>query len=132
LVSLVTDCLASLFDMGAEYACYASDITCSFPANGKFTAAQRGVYNAVLRASLAVMAAMKPGVLWPTLHRLADRIHCEDLTALGLLTGDIDEMMAAFVPSLFMPHGLGHLMGIDTHDVGGYPVARCGAVCCAC
>ncbi len=111
--------------MGAEYCCYASDITCTFPANGKFTAKQRGIYDAVLRASRAVMAAMRPGAAWPALHRLADRTHCEALRALGLLAGDVDEMMAAFVPSLFMPHGLGHFMGIDTHDVGGYPVFFC-------
>ena len=58
------------------------------------------------------------------MHRLADRVQCEALKAGGLLTGDVDAMMAAFVPSLFMPHGLGHFMGIDTHDVGGYPVRR--------
>lgn len=110
--------------MGAEYCCYASDITCSFPANGKFTARQRVVYEAVLAANRAVLAAMKPGVAWPAMHRLADRTQAEALKAAGLLTGDIDEMMAAFVPSLFMPHGLGHFMGIDTHDVGGYPVRR--------
>ena len=53
----------SLFDMGGEYCCYASDITCSFPANGKFTEDQKIVYNAVLKASRAVMAAVKPGML---------------------------------------------------------------------
>lgn len=52
----------SLFDMGGEYYCYSSDITCSFPANGKFTPDQRAVYEAVLKSSRAVMAAMKPGV----------------------------------------------------------------------
>lgn len=53
--------LRSLFDMGGEYYCFASDITCSFPANGKFTADQKAVYEAVLRSSRAVMGAMKPG-----------------------------------------------------------------------
>ena len=63
---MITDVLrsflsCSLFDMGGEYCCYASDITCSFPANGKFTEDQKIVYNAVLKASRAVMAAVKPG-----------------------------------------------------------------------
>lgn len=55
-------CCDSLFDMGGEYYCYSSDITCSFPANGKFTADQRGIYEAVLKSSRAVMAAIKPGL----------------------------------------------------------------------
>lgn len=55
----------SLFDMGCEYYCYASDITCSFPANGKFTEKQKGIYEAVLKSSRAVMAAVKPGTFSP-------------------------------------------------------------------
>ena len=59
----------SLFDMGGEYCCYASDITCSFPANGKFTEDQKIIYNAVLKASRAVMAAVKPGTyMYMDLH----------------------------------------------------------------
>lgn len=57
---------SSLFDMGGEYYCYSSDITCSFPANGKFTSDQRAIYEAVLKSSRAVMAAIKPGN--PLLH----------------------------------------------------------------
>jgi len=112
-----------LFDMGAQYYCYSADITCSFPLNGKFTADQKIVYNAVLKAQRAVEAAMKPGVSWPSMHRLAERCIIEDLIAGGLLhNGTADEMMAAHIGSVFMPHGLGHLLGLDTHDVGGYPV----------
>lgn len=55
------------------------------------------------------------------MHRLADRVICENMKKYGYLTGDVDEMMKVFIGSLFMPHGLGHLLGIDTHDVGGYP-----------
>ena len=107
--------------MGAEYYCYGSDVTCSFPANGTFTDDQRLVYNAVLSASRAVMAVVKPGINWVDMHRLAERRILSALTEGGLLTGDVEEMMAINLGAVFMPHGLGHLLGIDTHDVGGYP-----------
>jgi len=110
-----------LFDMGGEYYCYTSDITCSFPANGKFTEKQVGIYNAVYKASRAVMNTCKPGVNWVDMHLLADRTILEELVKLGILSGDIDEMMNLRICALFMPHGLGHFLGLDTHDVGGYP-----------
>jgi len=110
-----------VFDMGGEYYCYSSDITCSFPVNGKFTDKQKLVYNAVLRANRAVLAQSKPGVLWPDMHRLAERVILEDLKAGGLLQGDVDDMMKVHLGAVFMPHGLGHFMGLDVHDVGGYP-----------
>ena len=109
-----------LFDMGSEYYCYASDITCSFPANGSFTADQKIIYNAVLNASRAVMRSVKPGVAWTDMHLLAERIQLEELKKHGLLVGDVDQMMIHRLGAIFMPHGLGHFMGIDTHDVGGY------------
>lgn len=109
-----------LFDMGCEYYCYSSDITCSFPANGRFTADQRVVYEAVLAASRAVLDAIRPAVPWPDMHRLAERRILEGLLNAGLLRGDVDAMMEARLGATFMPHGLGHLMGLDVHDVGGY------------
>ncbi|XP_042895505.1 xaa-Pro dipeptidase [Parasteatoda tepidariorum] len=109
-----------LFDMGGEYYCYASDITCSFPANGKFRKDQKLIYNAVLASSRAVFKEVKPGVNWVEMHKLADRVHLEELKKGGLLKGDIEEMMSVRLGAIFMPHGLGHFMGIDTHDVGGY------------
>lgn len=109
-----------LFDMGSEYYCYASDITCSFPANGSFTEVQKIIYNAVLNASRAVMRNVKPGVSWTDMHLLAERIQLEELKKHGLLVGDVEEMMQHRLGAIFMPHGLGHFMGIDTHDVGGY------------
>uniref|UniRef100_A0AAX7UAI4 Xaa-Pro dipeptidase n=1 Tax=Astatotilapia calliptera TaxID=8154 RepID=A0AAX7UAI4_ASTCA len=110
-----------LFDMGGEYYCYSSDITCSFPANGKFTPDQRAIYEAVLKASRAVMAALRPGVKWTDMHRVADRVHLEELVKIGILIGSVEDMMKVHLGSVFMPHGLGHLLGIDVHDVGGYP-----------
>merc|ERR1712039_875701 len=64
---------------------------------------------------------MRPGVHWASMHELAYRVLCTRLREAGLLRGDIEDMMAANVGAVFMPHGLGHLLGIDTHDVGGYP-----------
>merc|ERR1712109_168334 len=79
------------------------------------------VYNAVLRANRAVLAACAPGVVWSDMHLLANRIVLEDLTAAGILQGNVDEMMAVNLAGrVFQPHGLGHFMGCDVHDVGGY------------
>jgi len=110
-----------VFDMGAEHHCYASDITRSFPVNGKFTQDQRDVYETVLAAQEAVMKSMKPGVEWTDMHRLANRVICEEFKRRGFLQGDVDDMLKNHVGAVFMPHGLGHLLGLDTHDVGGYP-----------
>ena len=110
-----------LNDSGAQYHGYVSDITCSYPINGKFTSEQRSVYDAVLAANLAVQRTMKPGTPWPDMHRLAERTIVERLKDIGIVKGSMDELLARHVPALFMPHGLGHLMGLDVHDVGGYP-----------
>lgn len=109
-----------LLDMGCEYFCYASDITCSYPCNGKYTDQQKVVYNAVLDANLAVKKALKPGVSWVDMHILAEGKILESLKQAGLLTGDVNEMVENRLGAIFMPHGLGHFIGIDTHDVGGY------------
>jgi Xaa-Pro dipeptidase len=112
-----------LFDMGAEFHRYASDVTCSFPAGGRFDGDQRGVYEGVLKAQQAVMDAMRPGVSWVDMHELACR---EILTQLrdvvGVVRRDaaLDAMMAADLGAVFMPHGLGHFIGLNVHDVGGY------------
>jgi Xaa-Pro dipeptidase len=112
-----------LFDMGTEYHCYGSDVTTTFPAdsNGKFTADQLIVYRAVLAATYAVEDAMAPGVSWRDMQTLAYRTILTHLRDGGVLTGDVDAMMAVNLGATFMPHGLGHFLGIDTHDVGGYP-----------
>jgi Xaa-Pro dipeptidase len=110
-----------LNDSGAEYHGYASDITCSYPVNGRFTPEQRDVYEAVLAANRTVQSAMKPGVSWPDMHRLSYRVITEHLREMGLIKATGDEAIEKHLPALFMPHGLGHLMGLDVHDVGGYP-----------
>lgn len=110
----------ALFDMGAEYNFYGSDITCSFPVNGKFSDDQRLIYNAVLAAHDDVIAAMKPGINWVDMHKLAEKVILESLKKGNLLFGNVEDMMAQRLGAVFMPHGLGHLLGIDTHDPGGY------------
>ncbi|KAI3437610.1 hypothetical protein D9Q98_000062 [Chlorella vulgaris] len=109
-----------LVDAGAEYYRYAADITTTFPVGGTFTPDQALIYNAVLAASRAVIAAMKPGVRWPDMHLLAERTILAALQAAGLLAGDLEAMLEARLGAVFMPHGLGHFLGLDTHDVGGY------------
>lgn len=109
-----------LFDMGANYFGYAADITCTFPSNGKFTADQKMVYEAVLNANLAVQKTAKPGVSWLDMHILANTTVLEALKCGGMLQGDVNEMMQAGLGGIFQPHGLGHLLGLDVHDVGGY------------
>ncbi|XP_063698867.1 xaa-Pro dipeptidase [Culicoides brevitarsis] len=109
-----------LFDMGANYYGYAADITCSFPANGKFTPDQKIVYNAVLAARDAVCNTAKDGVSWVDMHLLANRVMLTKLKEAGLLKGEVDDMMQAGLAAIFQPHGLGHLIGLDVHDVGGY------------
>lgn len=115
-----------LCDMGVELRCYCCDITCSFPIADKFSADQTFMFETVALCQAKVMKAMKPGVQWADMHELTYRTICERFTEYGLLVGPVDAMVAANVGSFFMPHGLGHLIGVDTHDVGGYPLAGGG------
>ncbi|XP_075976769.1 dipeptidase C [Anticarsia gemmatalis] len=113
-----------LFDMGGNYAGYAADITCSFPANGKFTEDQKLIYEAVLAGRDAVIREAKPGVMWDEMHLTANRAMLEHLKTGNLLKGDVEDMIKAGVHGVLQPHGLGHLLGLDVHDVGGY-LAHC-------
>ena len=117
---IIHDGAMMLLDMGAEYFCYASDITNSFPANGKFTPVQKVIYEAVLDAQQSVIHAVKPGVSWADMHRLAQRVMARHLIAAGIMKGTVEEIEAHDLMFTFQPHGLGHLMGLDTHDVAGY------------
>lgn len=109
-----------LFDLGVNYKGYCSDITTTIPANGKFSQDQRKIYEAVLKANLAVQKFCKPGVKWACLHQLATRTILTELIAIGILKGDLMDVVNAHMGYIFMPHGLGHLIGLDVHDVGGY------------
>lgn len=110
-----------LIDAGFEYRGYASDYTRTYPANGTFSTEQAAVYEAVLEAQNKVIDETKPEVQMEDLHMQAARIMIQGLKDFGLLTGDIDDMMEHDIFALFFPHGLGHFLGLDTHDVGGYP-----------
>ncbi len=105
-------------DSGAETPSRnASDITRTIPVSGTFSSRQRAIYEAVLRAQLGALAAVKPGVPYRDVHLGAAASLVTDLTAMGLMKGDVDEAVAAGAHALFFPHGLGHMMGMDVHDM---------------
>ena len=111
-----------LMDMGGEYHCMCADITTTVPVSGKFTPDQKVFYDGVLQAHKDVLANIKPGAIWTDLHLLAERRILEMLQKLNVIneSSSMEEMLENRVCAVFMPHGLGHLLGIDTHDVGGY------------
>jgi Xaa-Pro dipeptidase len=112
-----------LFDMGAEYFCYGSDVTCSFPISGTFREDQISIYKAVLQAQVAVYNMIQPGVSWVDCHKAAELEILRHLAAAGIVVlGDktLEELVDMRLGAVFMPHGLGHFIGLDTHDVGGY------------
>lgn len=107
-----------ILDSGFETAHYnASDITRTMPVGGTFTAQQRVIYEMVLRAQLAAIGAIKPGVPYRDIHLLAATSFATDLKAAGLMKGNIQEAVAAGAHALFFPHGLGHMLGMDVHDM---------------
>jgi Xaa-Pro aminopeptidase len=107
-----------LTDAGAESLLhYASDFTRTVPVGGKFTAKQREIYEIVLAANNKATAMTKPGVTYKSVHLAASEVIAEGLKALGLMKGDVKEAVAAGAHALFFPHGLGHMMGLDVHDM---------------
>ncbi len=119
--SMIKDGDLFLMDSGFECNGYASDYTRTFPANGKYTDVQKGIYNSVLAGMDKVLDTIKPGVKMEDLHLLAARTMMEGLKDMGIVKGSVDDMMEENIFALFFPHGLGHFLGLDTHDVGGYP-----------
>ena len=109
-----------LMDVGAAYANYSSDMTRMVPVNGKFTARQKDVYNAVLRVKDAAAAMLKPGVLWAEYHIEVGKLMTEELLGLGLLTKDEVKNEDPKWPAYkkYFMHGTSHHMGLDTHDYG--------------
>ncbi|MEA5571627.1 aminopeptidase P family protein [Calothrix sp. UHCC 0171] len=107
-----------LADVGAETSTgWAGDITRTFPTSGKFSSTQRDIYDVVLAAHDACIAAMHPGVEYADIHLLACKVIAEGLVDLGILQGNPEELVEKDVHALFFPHGIGHLLGLDVHDM---------------
>ena len=105
-------------DAGAESnAHYASDFTRTYPCSGKFTTKQREIYDIVQQANDLAFSLTKPGISYWDVHCATVRYMLEQLKALDFVRGDVDEMVACGISGLFMPHGLGHNMGMDVHDM---------------
>ncbi|MEM9304094.1 MAG: aminopeptidase P N-terminal domain-containing protein [Pseudomonadota bacterium] len=111
-----------LIDAGAELEGYASDITRTFPASGRFTGEQRAIYEIVLAAQTAAIEIIRPGAAWDAPHEAAAQTITEGLCDLGLLHGDPHECYAEEDYREFFPHKTGHWLGLDVHDVGDYRV----------
>lgn len=108
-----------LGDFGTEapHTHYASDITRTWPVDKAFTSKQKEIYQIVLDAEMAVIEALKPGVKFLDMHLLSAKIITEGLQGLGLMKGDTDAAVEAGAYALFFPHGLGHAIGLDVHDM---------------
>lgn len=111
-----------LIDAGCEYANYASDITRTFPANGKFSPEQRAVYDIVLSAQLAGIKTIRPGASWTAAQNTMVKIITQGLIHLGLLKGKLDKLIEEQAYTQFYMHKSGHWLGLDVHDVGRYKI----------
>jgi Xaa-Pro aminopeptidase len=109
-----------LADLGAEApSAYASDITRTFPVSSSFTAQQKSIYQIVLDAEVSCIEMLKPGITYKEVHLHAAKVIAKGLKAMGLMKGDVDEAVQAGAHALFFPHGLGHMIGLDVHDMEG-------------
>ncbi len=118
---ILTDGRLLLVDMGAESdSGYCSDYTRTLPVSGKFSQKQKEIYEIVLKANMECIDMAKPETKWQDVHFHACRVIAEGLSAVGLMKGNVDEAVAEGATSLFMPHGLGHALGMDVHDMEGY------------
>jgi Xaa-Pro aminopeptidase len=120
-----------LADVGAETETgWAADVTRTWPVSGKFSSTQRDIYNMVLAAHDACIAKVSPGVEYEDIHLLAATVIAESLVELGILQGNPQDLVAIDAHALFFPHGIGHLLGLDVHDLedlgdlAGYEAGR--------
>lgn len=109
-----------LIDAACEYQLYASDITRTFPVNGKFSPEQKALYEVILKAQLAAIDAVRVGNSYKEPHNAAVRIMVQGLLDLGIMQGDIEQIIASESYRQFYMHGTGHWLGMDVHDVGSY------------
>lgn len=119
---LIEDHSLVLIDAGCEYQYYASDITRTFPANGRFSAEQKAIYELVLAAQLAAIKAIKPGAVWIDAQTVIVDILVEGLLDLGILKGKKNEIIDKQLYHAFYMHNSGHWLGLDVHDVGCYKI----------
>ncbi|WPK23558.1 hypothetical protein PUMCH_000799 [Australozyma saopauloensis] len=111
-----------LIDAGAEWSCYASDVTRCFPINGDWTKEHLEIYNIVLKMQQVTMSMIRPGASWDEIHLEAHRVLIREFIKLGIFKEFSEkELFELNISAGFFPHGLGHLLGMDTHDVGGRP-----------
>lgn len=110
-----------LIDAGHEYLGYASDFSRTWPVSGRYNDWQKVIYEIVLEAQKAAIREATTGTRMEELHLLSAKIIVDGLLDAGLLRGNRKELMEKNLFALFFPHGLGHFLGLDTHDVGGYP-----------
>ena len=120
--ALLNDGDLLLIDAGAEYDCYASDVTRTFPVNGRFSKAQKALYDVVLAAQLAAIKKVAPGNHWNAPHAAAVRVLTRGLVKLGILKGKPAELVRQEAYRRFYMHRTGHWLGMDVHDVGDYKV----------
>jgi Xaa-Pro aminopeptidase len=111
-----------LIDAGCEFENYASDITRTFPVNGKFSPEQKAIYELVLKAQLDAIEQVKPGNHWDDPHNTTVKVLTEGLVGLGLLKGDVDKLIETGAYKEFYMHRAGHWLGMDVHDVGDYKI----------
>jgi Xaa-Pro aminopeptidase len=111
-----------LIDAGCEVDCYASDITRTFPVSGRFSDAQRALYELVLEAQLAAIDKVRAGNHWNDPHQAAVRVLSKGLLRLGLLRGTLAKALKAESYTRFFMHRTGHWLGMDVHDVGDYKI----------
>ncbi len=109
-----------LIDAGAEFGYYACDVTRTFPVGGKFSEAQRALYQLVLSAQLAAIAAVRPGATLPDVHHAAVGVLARGLVALGLVDGPIEDVLKNETYKPYYMHRTSHWLGMDVHDVGDY------------
>lgn len=122
--SLLRDGDLVLIDAGCEYQGYAGDITRTFPINGKFTPAQRAIYDIVLESLETALELYRPGTSIQAVNDAVVRIMVTGLTKLGILKGEVDQLILDSAHRQFFMHGLSHWLGLDVHDVGYYGADR--------
>lgn len=119
---LIPDGALVLIDAGCEINGYASDITRTFPVNGRFSPEQAAIYDIVLQANQAAIESVAPGQRWNVPHDVTVRVITEGLIALGILQGELEQLIQSHAYRPYYMHRAGHWLGLDVHDVGAYQV----------